>query len=547
MPQAIAGVLSVFFLYVLINDIFDERAGLISAFVLAITPIFVALSRNNTMDMQVVLIIILATLAFFQAIQKKSFKYLLFTFILIGLGFNIKMLLAFIILPAVGIVWLLNRHIPIKKRLMQITTAGLVLLVVSLSWISIVELYPKENRPYIGSTENNSAFELAFSYNGLLRIASPFYNYKKQFPSSSFYSFAPGGVPLELGETGAPGILRLFNKELAGQISWFFPIIFIGLFLLFMDINNKSGADIKKLSILYWFLWLIPYSFYLSFTTGIFHRYYVAALAPPIAALCGVISTWLWDLYSSNEESGFLFPAAIFLTGLLQFYIINNENYGIPKYSGFIILIIVSVISTLLILKKLSVRLINKLPDRFLYIPVILVLCAAPFYWACTPLVYGGNFVLPYASPELSNDIAKGANFIKNDQIRAYWIKPLYDFLAKNRNNEKYLAAVPSVYAYAVLLILFNENKNIPVMAVGGFAGKDPVINLEELKKYIKDGDIRFFLVPSFLEHSKEKGNMQLYQWVIEHGKLVDKKLWNDYYIPNLFIPDSLDLYDLKI
>ena len=45
-----------------------------------------------------------------------------------------------------------------------------MLVLVSLSWPSIVEPTPKDRRPYIGESKNNSALDLAVGYNGLGRV-----------------------------------------------------------------------------------------------------------------------------------------------------------------------------------------------------------------------------------------------------------------------------------------------------------------------------------------------------------------------------------------
>ncbi|MGA2641937.1 MAG: hypothetical protein ABSG21_13675, partial [Spirochaetia bacterium] len=304
---------------------------------------------------------------------------LIITFALIGVGFNIKMLLSLTMLPAIGVVWFLSTHIDFKKRFIQITAASVVLAAVSFSWISIVELYPKNERPYVGSTENNSAFELAFSYNGLARTTK-----QPLAPSiRNLSSIGPGGPRVNWEESGRPGILRLFNKELAGQISWFLPFALFVPFSL-LKRKEKLGTDTKRLSILYWLLWLLPYALYLSFSTGVIHRHYVVVLAPPIAALCGILSVQLWDSYKTNEKSRFLFPAAVFLAGLFQFIIVNQYCIvpkiflRIPRYSALVILITVTVLSLLLVLKKLSVRLEKKIPGIALYVPVLVALSAAP-------------------------------------------------------------------------------------------------------------------------------------------------------------------------
>ena len=50
LPQALAGVLSVALLYHLVRRTFGPVAGLLSALALAVTPISVAVQRNNNVD-----------------------------------------------------------------------------------------------------------------------------------------------------------------------------------------------------------------------------------------------------------------------------------------------------------------------------------------------------------------------------------------------------------------------------------------------------------------------------------------------------------------
>src|SRR4051794_21588487 len=99
LPEAIAGVLSVAVLYHLVRRTFGPLAGLLSALALAVTPIIIVTSRNNTMDMLVVLAVLLAAWAFIVAAEKGSLRLLLVGAIVMGLGFNTKTLEAFLVLP----------------------------------------------------------------------------------------------------------------------------------------------------------------------------------------------------------------------------------------------------------------------------------------------------------------------------------------------------------------------------------------------------------------------------------------------------------------
>ena len=54
--------------------------------------------------------------------------------------------------------------------LAHLTIATFVLIAASLAWPIAVQAIPKDRRPYIGGSTNNSAIELALGYNGLSRI-----------------------------------------------------------------------------------------------------------------------------------------------------------------------------------------------------------------------------------------------------------------------------------------------------------------------------------------------------------------------------------------
>src|SRR5918999_485616 len=162
LPQAIAGVLSVAVLYHLVRRTFGPVAGLLSALALAVTPIMVATSRNNTMDMLVVLAVLLAAWAFIVAAEKGSLGLLLVGAAIVGLGFNVKTLQAFLVLPAFYLLYLLAARTTWWRRIMHLAAATLVLFAVSLSWAVAVDLTPEDQRPYVGGSEGDSALNLAF-------------------------------------------------------------------------------------------------------------------------------------------------------------------------------------------------------------------------------------------------------------------------------------------------------------------------------------------------------------------------------------------------
>lgn len=171
LPQALAGVISVALIYHIVKRAFGSKAGLISALFLAVTPVFVAVSRNNTVDNVLVLALLLACWAISIAAEKGKLKYLIISMAFVGVGFNIKMLQAYMVVPALYITYLLSSGVSVKKRIIHLCLGTVVLLAVSLSWALIVDFIPAKNRPYVDSSTNNTVMELIVGHNGLERIS----------------------------------------------------------------------------------------------------------------------------------------------------------------------------------------------------------------------------------------------------------------------------------------------------------------------------------------------------------------------------------------
>ena len=79
-------------------------------------------------------VLLLATWAFLRAVRLGRLRYLLLGAFLVGLGFNIKMLQAFMPLPALYALYLLGAPHAWWKRILHLAGATVLLLAVSLSW-----------------------------------------------------------------------------------------------------------------------------------------------------------------------------------------------------------------------------------------------------------------------------------------------------------------------------------------------------------------------------------------------------------------------------
>ncbi|WP_433517709.1 ArnT family glycosyltransferase [Nonomuraea sp. CA-143628] len=232
-PQALAGVASVGLVFsavrraypVVVSAHSEVRqahvAGLIAAVVMTLTPITVAINRDNNPDTILVLLLVLAAWFCLESLRTGRLRSLLVCALFVGLAFNVKMLQAYLVVPAFALAYLLCARVSWVKRVGHLLAAGAVMAVSSAWWMVIVDLWPADSRPYVGGSTDNTVWDLVIGYNGLGRIFG-------QGGGSGGGGFGGGGGASFGGAAGAD---RLFNETMAGQISWLLP--FCGLALVF--------------------------------------------------------------------------------------------------------------------------------------------------------------------------------------------------------------------------------------------------------------------------------------------------------------------------
>ena len=170
LPSILFGIGSVYLIYNLVSKRFGRIPARIAALVMTITPIVVADSRTNNMDATLVFFLLLSVWFVQKAVLKHQQRYLWIGFALIGFSFNIKMLQAFMVLPALYLYYWLAAEVNWKKKLAHLSIATVFLAVFTLIWPLSVDMTNSNNRPYEGGSETNSALELAFGYNGTERL-----------------------------------------------------------------------------------------------------------------------------------------------------------------------------------------------------------------------------------------------------------------------------------------------------------------------------------------------------------------------------------------
>jgi 4-amino-4-deoxy-L-arabinose transferase-like glycosyltransferase len=507
LPQAVAAVLAVALLYALVADYFGTVAGLLAGLVLAVTPISVATARDNLVDPLLVLVLVVAVWAALRAMEAGSLRWLLLCAVIVGLGFNIKMLQAFLVVPAFAFAYLIGTRLPWRTRVGHLALAGVVLLVVSLSWAAAVDLTPAARRPYIGSSENNSVLQLALGYNGLLRLLPPSW-----VPAALISGPGGGGIGAMfsrgMGDYGLGGLFalgpqRLFGPFLAGQIAWFLPLAALGCLVAWWLEPTHLPLSRKQRALVLWGGWFLTAVAFFSVASpfSLFHRYYLVMLAPPLAALAGAGMVALWDDYRRPGWRGWLLPGAVAGTILLHLALLAPY----PEWQARLGPPIAAVgLGAALGLAAVRARWLgmNWLPA--LAVAALAAMLTAPTVWAGYSLWHPVSSVLPAAGPgsDLPGALAAAAARGTDNAAAAIGFPNLFEgqddpkrmqFRTAHRGEARYLVAGTSAMSVAPIILATDA----PVASLGGFVGGDPVVSIDRLATLVDSGEIRFILAPS--------------------------------------------------
>jgi 4-amino-4-deoxy-L-arabinose transferase-like glycosyltransferase len=529
LPQAAAGVLSVAFLYLLVRRLFGRVAGLLAALALAVTPISVVTNRDNTIDSTLVLLVLLGAWAVTRAIESGKLRWLLLCAVFVGLGFNVKMLQAFLVVPAFGLAYLLGSRSAWWRRLVHLTAAGMVLAVISLAWVTAVDLTPSSQRPYVGSTSNNSELSLATGYNGLQRLTG-----NRVVSGKSTTGSTPpggGGGPGGVGENGPAGVLRLLDTQLGSQIGWLFPIALIGLLAAAWRTRRRGWQlDTRQSALALWGAWLLTTGVFFS-VAGFFHTYYLIMVAPAIGALFGIGVVALFETYSRRQGLNWiLLPTALIVGAAVQVHILADY----PGWSRWLspLILTVTLGAAAILLAGRFAPLLNR---RVVILAASLgavVLLAAPAAWAAYSLNASNGGAILHAGPTAAGaggalgyfgEGRRGLPGTRGETLPPPGAPPpsggplpgappggptggipgsgarldsqvngrLLSYLEYNLGHARFLFATTSATGAEGYIIATGK----PVMALGGFTGGDPILTVAKLAALVKQGVVRYFLL----------------------------------------------------
>ena len=316
LPEVAAALGTIWILHSSVKRYFGHVAATVAALVLALTPITVAINRDNNPDTLLVLLMVAGAALGLRAVRTERLLPLIGSAVCFGFAFNTKLLQGYIALPAVFAVYLFASKLGWKQKLVQLAVATVALAVSSFWWATAVSLVPAADRPYIGGSTDGTAWDLIMGYDGFGRVFGGEGNGGGGGGGGGGGTFA-----------GTAGLGRMFNDILGGQISWLLPFSAIALIAGLVLVGRAPRTDATRAALIMWGGWTLLHYVTFSMAQGTMHPYYTTALAPGIAALCGGGGVMLWRAFRGGDARwSWVLPAGLAVTGIWAIVVLRRAS-----------------------------------------------------------------------------------------------------------------------------------------------------------------------------------------------------------------------------
>ncbi|MET9984619.1 glycosyltransferase family 39 protein [Streptomyces rochei] len=567
LPLILAALATIWVLHSCVKRVWGHGAAALAALVLALTPITVAINRDNNPDTLLVFLMVGGAALALRAVRDGRLPPLLGSAVCFGLAFNTKMLQGYIALPAVFVVYLYATDLGWAKRIRNLVLAAVALAVASFWWAAAVSLVPASERPYIGGSTDGTAWDLIMGYNGLGRI----------FGGDGNMGGGGGGGG---GFSGTAGIGRMFNDVLGGQISWLLPFAGIALVAGLVLRGRAPRTDLTRAALVLWGGWTVLHQLTFSMAEGTMHPYYTTALAPGIAALCGGGGVMLLRAFRADRRWVWVLPLALGVTGVWAVVLLRRASGWNSWLWPTIAVVMALAIAGLLVFR--SGRRLRLLAVSVAAAVVAGVAGPAAYAWS-VPSGSGGGMggTNPTAGPSTgggmggpgggggqppqggrggpggdtppnggdngraapggadgttgtppSGDLGGAGGFGEGGGLGGGFgggggtggggtgggaSTELVAYLKKHQDGAKWLLAVSGSQSAAQLILAGGE----PVISMWGWSGSDNAMTLTRLKELVKKGELHYVQVGGGMGGGSGAGS-EVTQWVREHGTAVE-------------------------
>jgi 4-amino-4-deoxy-L-arabinose transferase-like glycosyltransferase len=515
LPQVIEGILTVLVLYRAVTRLAGPAAGLVAALVLAVSPATVALDRENISDSLMILLLVLAADAVSGAIAGRAARdagqdaghpdapssgrtlgRLILAGVWVGLAFQAKEVEAWMVLPALGLAYLLSGPGPVLRRAGQLAVAGVVVALVSVSWMTAVSVVPAADRPYVDGSQGNSVFEQVFSYNGFSRFGD-------KTPLQVRAAQLDPGAALPVPSRAAN---RLLDGSLGLDTGWLIPAAAVVAAWGIASRRRQPRGDPLRACFILWGGWLVIFFAVFSAVTTLW-PYYTAALSPASAAIIGAGVAAARSRERAPVSRTIGLGVIVAGTAAYAAWLVSSSR-GAPGWLVPVIAV-VGIAATGVTVWSLAVR--RSVPFAAALAAGVIAVALAPAVASVSLAAHDESaFDTPFESARVQEDVALGlgqqAVLAVQDTIPAW---------QSTENGAPYLMAAQS----ALLPSAIIYDSGLEALPIGGFDGTAPSPTLAQLQADIRHGLFHLVWIASAADPRL--------QWITAHCPRISMRFYD--------------------
>jgi 4-amino-4-deoxy-L-arabinose transferase-like glycosyltransferase len=483
-PEALMAVASVALLYAAVRRISGPNAALLAGMALALTPVAALMFRYNNPDAVMVLLMTAAAYCAVRALEHASARWIALAGVVLGFAFLAKMLEGIMVMPAIGLVYLVAAPTSVRKRLLHLLGA-LAAFLVSAGWFVLLTLlWPASSRPYIAGSTDNNFMNLVLGYNGFARVLGKNHG---NFQSNPVIG-ASAGTSFEStqGHHGgfgsqSQGLTRMFTGEFGFEISWLIPAALLALVFVLVSRGRAPRTDLVRASAILFGGWLLVDGLVLSYMKSMVHPYYCLSFVPAVAGMFAIGAHEMW----ARRESWFGrvgLAAMVLGTGVWSWWLLGRNADWLPALRW--VILAVAVVATAALLFTLT----SKSRQRFAVAALMLgliggLLGPAAYSFATIGQSHDGGMA---SVGPAQGDGHRGGGFSQDDDNLQL------DAMLRNTHTD-WSAAINRSSAAASLEL----STDTAVMAIGGFGGSDPAPTLGEFQQDVANHRIGYYIAPA--------------------------------------------------
>jgi 4-amino-4-deoxy-L-arabinose transferase-like glycosyltransferase len=474
-PNASYGIATVVVLHDTVRRALGHQIAIVAALIMALTPVAVLVARYNAPDALLLLLLVCAAWSLTVAVQSGRMRALLLCAVLVGLGFNTKMLEAYLVAPALALAYLFAARRSLRRRLGELAVAAGLALLVSVLWFGDMMLVPAGERPYVGDSTDNSWFQLILGGNGVQRVTGSAGAFARNIESNLLYLFSP---------------------HLAGQIAWLLPLALVGLVLGLRTTWSSRRTTFAFGMYVLWSAWAVVGCAVLSFSAGTRHAYYTSVLAPAVAALAAAALVTLWRSARGSPIAAVGLAIAVAGSSAIGFAVLADSADFLP-WLRWVVFASGAVAGAAVLAPHVHAAFRGPATTTLAVAATAVALLAGPASYSLATAARDHRGYNPVAGPALSESrpaVAPASSRAPTPVQTSGFASSLAlltRYLRVHRDHARFLVAATDAKTADPIALASGQ----PVITVGGFTGSDPTPTADQIKQLIDSGQLRYALL----------------------------------------------------